>query len=138
MTRLRTLRQLKLPLDVKRLPAAAVRDLLKRSDRQPRRNKYGAIRTTAENREFDSKAEATRYLELRRLEDAGNIRDLECQPRFPLIVNGMKVGTYVGDFQYVTRSGEVCLEDKKGVRTQTYRLKRRLFEALYGRRIIEV
>lgn len=97
------------------------------------------MRTVAENREFASKAEATRYLELRRLEDAGEIRDLTCQPRFPLVVNGMKVATYVGDFEYYDiRSGQICLEDKKGMRTQTYLLKRRLFEALYGRRIIEV
>lgn len=137
MAKPRSLRQLKLPLGVTRLPAAAVRDLLQRAARQPRRNKFGAIRTVAEGRTFDSKAEATRYLELRRMEDAGVIRELECQPRFPLVVNGVKIAEYYGDFLYKDKSGATCLEDVKGVRTAVYKMKRRLFETLYGIRIIE-
>jgi hypothetical protein len=56
---------------------------------------------------------------------------LELQPRYPLIVNGEKVGTYVGDFRYF--EGDVLiLEDVKGILTPVYRLKRRLVKALYG------
>lgn len=140
MTKIRSLRQLKLPLGINRLPASAVRDLLKRSDRQPRRNKFGAVRTEVQGRTFDSKAEATRYVELRLLEDAKEIRDLECQPRFPLVVNGIHCGEYRADFGYVTKAGEHVTEDVKSLatKTQAYRLKAKLVGALYGIKIVEI
>ncbi len=138
MAKPRTLRQLRLPLGVNKLPSTALRELLKTSAYQPRKSKYGAIRTVAENRTFDSKREATRYLELRLLEDAGAIRNLECQKRFPLMVKGIPITTYVADFVYVFAStGETVVEDSKGFRTASYRLKKRLFEAIHGFRILE-
>lgn len=139
--KVRSLRQLRLPLGVTRLPASAVRDLLKKAERQPRSNKFGAQKTVAENRTFDSKREAIRYLELRRLEDAGEISELECQPAFPLVVNGMRIGEYRGDFRYVDRrSGDVVTEDVKSLatKTATYRLKIKLVAALHGVKIREV
>ena len=82
---------------------------------------------------FDSKAEARRFGELRMLEMAGEITALECQTRFPLVVNGVKVCVYVADFTYVeTMTGEKVTEDVKGVRNSTYKLKRALMKAVYG------
>ena len=67
------------------------------------------------------------------LQRAGEIADLETQPAFPLIVNGQKIGRYTADFRYrVVKSGEVVIEDKKGVDTQSSRLRRRMAEAQYG------
>jgi hypothetical protein len=135
----RQLRQLRLPLGINTLPSAQFREMLANAARQPRSNKYGAIRTTCEGIEFDSRREAARYLELRRLEDAGHIKELELQPRFDLVVNGVRCGAYFADFRYV-EGGEEVIEDVKGgsaTKTQLYRLKKKIVEALYGFKIRE-
>ncbi len=133
------LRQLKLPLDVTRVSAADVRDLLRRSDRQPSRSKYGAVRTTApDGREFQSAKEAERYWQLCMMERAGEIADLELQPAYPLHANGMRIGEYRADFRYrVIKTGDIVVEDTKGVRTDMFRWKKKHTEAEYGIRIIE-
>ena len=100
--------------------------------------KYGARRTEVDGHSFASQREANRYGELRLLEQAGEISGLELQPKFPLIVNGQKVATYIGDFRYMDATGAVVVEDAKGVRTPLYRHKKRLLSALYGIEIREV
>ena len=50
---------------------------------------------------FDSKLEMSRYKQLRLLERAGKISDLETQARIPLHVDGQKIGHYVADFRYM-------------------------------------
>jgi len=88
-------------------------------------NKFGARRTSVLGVTFHSKKEATRYVQLRMLESAGVISQLECQPRIPLMVNGKKLGTYVGDFRYVENS-DIVVEDVKSAPTKTplYKLKK--------------
>ena len=62
----------------------------------------------------------------------GQIQDLEQQPVYPIAVNGVAVGKYVGDFRYrIGEQAEPIIEDVKGVRTATYRLKKKLVEAIY-------
>ena len=103
------------------------------------RSKYHAIPTVVDGILFASKAEARRYVELRALVSAGQIvGPIRCQPRYALIVNGYHVCDYVGDFEYVLPSGEVILEDVKGMRTPIYRLKRRLLKATGGLEVTEV
>lgn len=102
------------------------------------RSKYRAVRTTIDGITFASRAEARRYQELRLLEKAGTITDLELQPKFDLVVGGVKVCRYVGDFAYTARDGRPVLEDVKGVKTAVYRLKAKLLWALHGIRITEV
>ncbi len=65
------------------------------------RSKYGAVAVEADGRRFASKKEAARYRVLKALEGAGEISGLTLQDRFPLIVNGIKVCTYVCDFRYL-------------------------------------
>jgi hypothetical protein len=94
---------------------------------------------------FASKKEAAHYSMLKLLEKTGQISDLKLQPRFPCIIKGIKVCTYVADFEYdehhhggqhvMTRHH---IEDVKGVRTPIYRLKKKLVEALYNVVIEEV
>ena len=98
-----------------------------------RRNKYGAKKTSANGRIFDSKLEARRAVELQQQQAAGHLQDLEYQIPFPLVVEGCTVGTYVADFRYTCRpSGEIVVEDAKGMRTPVYNLKKKLVRALYG------
>lgn len=105
-------------------------------------NKYRNIPTVNSGIRFDSKAESRRYDELKLLLRAGLIRDLELQPAYPIVLNGVKVCVYRGDFRYydITK-GKVILEDVKSEATRinsTYRLKRKLVLAVYGIEIVEV
>jgi hypothetical protein len=116
------------------------------------RSKYRAVPTVIHGVRFASKAEARRYQELLLLGMAGEIRNLELQPRFPLHVGGVKVGDYVADFRYEEKRNVMCfegvgpiyykwfdvVEDVKGVRTPVYRMKKKHVEAEYGIAIREV
>ena len=96
-----------------------------------RRHKYGAIATTVDGIRFASKKEAQRYSFLKSLERADRLRDLELQPKFPCVVNGKKICTYIADFRYTLKNGKEVIEDVKGVETAIFRLKKKLVESLY-------
>ena len=118
-------------------------------------NKYKNTKTIVDGIEFDSRKEAARYKELKLLEAAGEISNLEMQVKFVLIptqrepdfvgVRGgikkgkviEKEGSYLADFVYI-RDGEVIVEDTKGIRTKDYIIKRKLMLYLLGIRIQEI
>lgn len=52
---------------------------------KPKKSKYGAVKTEVDGIKFDSKREASRYQELRLLEQAGEITNLLLQVPFELI-----------------------------------------------------
>lgn len=86
---------------------------------------------------FPSKLECRRYCELHIMEACREISDLELQPRFPIIVNNIKVGEYRSDFRYKEKDGTVIVEEAKGFRTPVYKLKKKIIEAQYGIKIKE-
>lgn len=92
-----------------------------------KRNKYRAIKTHVDGHTFDSKKEASRYIQLKQLQSVGIISALELQPVIPLMVNGVKIGKYIGDFRYIENQ-TVVIEDvkSKATMTPTYRLKKRI------------
>lgn len=98
------------------------------------RSKFGNKRTKVGDRMFDSKGEAARGMELRIMERAGLIRDLQFQVTFPLFgKNGARVCNYRADYTYFdVELGRDVTEDFKGLRTDLYRLKAKLFEDNYG------
>jgi hypothetical protein len=100
-------------------------------------SKYRNIKTEVDGIVFDSKAEARRYMELRLLEKANEISDLRLQYPFECKINEKKICTYKADFDYY-EGDQWVIEDVKGFRTQVYRLKKRLVEALHGIEIREV
>lgn len=110
------------------------------------RNKYKAQPTEVDGIWFASKAEARRYSELKLLEKAGEIRQLELQPRFRLSCAcagapsmRAKVGEYIADFRYRQGPyGVLVIEDVKGVKTALYRWKKKHFELQYGLMITEI
>lgn len=86
-------------------------------------------------RRFDSQKEARRYDQLAAMLRAGKIRDLRLQHTFTLqesfvSSNGdaVRAITYKADFVYTLESGEKIVEDAKGVRTETYKIKKKLME----------
>jgi hypothetical protein len=100
--------------------------------------KYNNKRTEIDGITFDSKREARRYQELKMLQLTGDIQDLILQPSFDLIVQGGRViGKYYADFKY-RQGNRVIVEDVKGVRTDVYRLKKRIVEAVHNIKITEV
>jgi len=97
-------------------------------------NKYRNIKTEIDGILFDSKKEANRYFELKMLQKAGYIIDLELQPKFDICPrirwNGKTLckRVYIADFKYwEVKSGMKVIEDVKGKRTAVYNLKRSLF-----------
>ncbi len=102
-------------------------------------SKYRAIRTEIDGIVFASKKEAARYAELKMLERSGYITQLVLQPKFPLLSNGQKIGSYIADFAYITKDSKQVIEDVKGMKTPVYRLKFKLFHACYPQlRITEI
>ncbi|UVX69664.1 MAG: Protein of unknown function (DUF1064) [Namikivirus sakae] len=106
------------------------------------RNKYHAKKTTVDGITFDSRREADRYLVLKSMEEDGAIEDLRRQVRYELIpafdVDGRHYRPvfYMADFAYVENGREV-VEDVKGMRTDVYKLKSKLFARRYGKAIRE-
>lgn len=100
-------------------------------------SKYHNRKIEADGYVFDSLAEHRRYCQLRLLLGNGDISQLEVHPRYPLVVNGHKIGTYIADFRYCDR-GQRVTEDVKGVRTAAYVLKKKLMAAIHGIDITEI
>lgn len=124
------------------------------------RSKYGSRKVTVDGITFDSKKEAARYQELKLLERAGEIADLQRQVKYILIpaqyehpTSMTKSGrgkclerecSYIADFTYLVPvlEGGVpfvpVVEDTKGFRTEAYKIKRKLMLSVHGIKIKEV
>ena len=103
-----------------------------------KQNKYKNKKVSINGKVFDSKKEAKRYCELIKLEQAGLIKDLETQKKFLLLDTFRKNGktynqiSYYADFVYFDiYSKKTIVEDVKGVKTQVYKIKKKLFEFIY-------
>jgi len=103
--------------------------------------KFHNIPTVVDGIKFDSRAEATRYAELKTMLRAGAIRDLDCHTPHPILVNGKKVCTYVDDFSYtLSDTGVRITEDVKSPASKTplYRMKKKLLYITQGISIMEI
>lgn len=97
--------------------------------------------------EFDSQAEADRYMELLVLQKAGKISELQIQPQWELIPpqkvpgrQSFRKHVYTADFSYI-RDGQLIVEDVKSKRTREerdYRINRKLMWMLKGIYVEEV
>ena len=110
-------------------------------------NKFRNKRTIVDGIEFDSKAEAARYSELKLMAQAGVISNLRVHPTYELQA-AFKDGaggkhraiSYEGDFGYI-EDGRAVVEDVKGHRTAVFLLKEKLFRYTHPYidfRVIEV
>ena len=120
------------------------------------KSKYGANKAVVDGITFDSRHEARRYSELKLLERAGEISDLELQVKFVLIpaqkepdrigarggvIKGKTIErecSYIADFVYKDKSGVQVVEDAKGMKTEVYKIKRKLMLFVHGIQIKEV
>lgn len=99
--------------------------------------KHGNKRVTHDGIEFRSGMEGRRYLQLKQLQAAGAISELEWQIKFPFRVNGILIATYTADFTYL-EGGEFIVEDVKGYPNDRWPMKKKLMLAIYGIKIREV
>lgn len=126
-----------------------------------RYGKYGNKKVTVDGIVFDSKKEAARYKELKLMEAAGEIKDLQLQVPFELIPakyehferfsekTGKKLKdgvrcveksvTYIADFVYTDcKTGNQVVADAKGYKSKEYILKRKMMLHFFGVRIHEI
>ena len=89
---------------------------------------------------FDSGKELRRYQELKILEKAGEVRNLQLQVRFTLQdkfvdYSGIKQRSidYIADFVYEDKGREwkTVVEDCKGFKTRDYLIKKKMFLKTY-------
>ena len=122
-------------------------------------SKYHSVRTVVNGIVFDSKKEARRYYELLCLERSGAIYGLQRQVKYILIpaqyeecdevykkgkMKGQKKKgkllerecSYIADFVY-QENGDTVVEDCKGMRTEAYKIKRKLMLYIHGIRLKE-
>lgn len=115
-----------------------------RFQNQTSRSKYhNAKIKDLDGQTYDSKKEFRRWRDLQLLERAGEIENLRRQVKFQLIPAQRIAGkvverecSYIADFVY-ERDGQTIVEDCKGFRTDTYKLKRKMMLYKYGIRILE-
>lgn len=103
------------------------------------RSKWHNKPTETPEGKFDSKKEAERFYELRLLERAGIISGLARQVKYELIpkVGDNRATYYYADFVYKDKDGNTIVEDVKGIKTDVYKIKKKLMLWRYGINIKE-
>lgn len=101
-------------------------------------NKYGNQQREYNGIAFDSKAEMLRYIQLKNMEDSGEIFNLRMQvpyilqPSFKYNGHMIRAIKYVADFVYYDKTGIQHVEDVKGVETKEYMIKRKMMLSVHG------
>ncbi|GAA5560708.1 hypothetical protein Asch02_02219 [Acinetobacter schindleri] len=113
------------------------------------RNKFNASKVTLDGMTFDSTKEYKRYIELKALQQQGEIFGLEHHTKFVLAASTKIEGEkrtkpalrYFADFTYYLINGEFIVEDVKSVATRklpSYRNKKHLMKTVHGIDVREV
>ena len=127
------------------------REILKQSDKPKaaKRNKFNAQKVEMDGMTFDSKKEHKRYIELKAMQQRGEIRDLQHHTKFELAPKTKLEGEkrakpalrYFADFTYYMISGEYIVEDVKSAATRkkdSYRNKKHLMKTVLNIDVREV
>ena len=92
--------------------------IIPKKTRRP--NKYFAKKTLAFGLKFDSKWEAERWGQLKAMEKAGVVTQLERQIKYELSINDVKICNYI------------VVEDAKGILTPEFKLKQKMMKAIHN------
>lgn len=101
-------------------------------------NKYGNKKVVYKDIPFDSVIEQNYYMHLEALKNEGVVEEIELQPKFVLLdafeKNGKKYRaiTYLADFTVLYADGHSEVVDVKGFVTETFAVKRKMFEQRYS------
>lgn len=109
-------------------------------------SKYNAKKVEVDGIKFDSKAEAEYYLHLKEKVDNEEIRSFERQIRMTLqegfylegIKGKVRAITYVVDFVVTNEDGSITYIDVKGIETEAFKLKRKMFMHKYQTPLVTV
>lgn len=99
--------------------------------------KYGNKIVIVDGHKFDSKAEAKYYEQLKWLKQAKQIKSFKLHPKYLLQEAFKKNGRsfrkieYIADFEIHNLDGTIEVVDVKGVETEAFKIKRKLFERKY-------
>lgn len=106
-------------------------------------NKYHNNKIEYDGILFDSKKEMSYWIKFKLMEKSGKISDLKRQVKFILQpsyeFNGKTIRqiSYIADFTYI-QDKQMHIIDAKGVKTEVYKLKKKMFEYKYGIEIEEL
>lgn len=104
-------------------------------------SKYGSTKVEIDGIKFDSKIEARYYEELKSQQEKEQILFFRIQPRYllqgPFDKNGKKYRKieYVADFEVHHLDGSIEVIDVKGMETEAFKIKKKLFEKIYPHRL---
>ena len=101
---------------------------------QKKGNKYNARTSFYNGVWYPSAKEAAYAAELDMRVRAGELREWKRQIPIDLIVNGYKIGRYTIDFLEIDKNGGEMWTEVKGAETEAFRLRWKLFDALYPER----
>jgi hypothetical protein len=127
------------------------REILKQGDKAKvaKRNKFNAQKAELDGMTFDSKKEHKRYIELKAMQQRGEIFGLKHHTKFELApktkLDGEKRAKpalrYFADFTYYNTQGEYIVEDVKSAATRklaSYRTKKHLMKTVFNIDVREV
>lgn len=127
------------------------REILKQGDKAKvaKRNKFNAQKVELDGMTFDSKKEHKRYIELKAMQQRGEIFGLEHHTKFELAPKTRLEGEkrskpalrYFADFTYYIITGEYIVEDVKSEATRkkdSYRNKKHLMKTVLNIDVREV
>lgn len=108
---------------------------------ETRMTKYNAKKVTIDGIQFDSKIESQYYLHLKQKMENKEIIAFGLQPEFILQDSFKKNGKtfreikYIADFNIVHNDGTIEIVDVKGMITQAFAIKKKLFEKRYSHKL---
>lgn len=100
-------------------------------------NKYGNKKVIYKDISFDSVIEKNYFVYLEELKGEGVVKEIELQPKFVLLEpfekneKKYRAITYLADFTVLYTDGHSEVVDVKGFVTETFAVKRKMFEQRY-------
>jgi len=104
-----------------------------------KKTKYNNRKVEIDGHKFDSKLEAQYYAFLKHKKATGKIKDFSLQPRYTLQETFKRDGktyrsiTYIADFEVLHNDGSTQVIDVKGMMTDVFKIKAKMFTKLYGK-----
>lgn len=109
-------------------------------------SKYNAKKVEVDGIKFDSKVEAEYYLHLKEMQEKKEIQGFERQVKMTLqdsfylegVKGKIRAITYVVDFKITENDGSNTYIDVKGIETDVFKMKRKMFMNRYRTPLVTV
>lgn len=106
--------------------------------KKPKKSKYKSVKCEHLGVKFDSLKERNQYIKYLHQQSIGEILSIKLQPRFDIIINDKFCGFYKADFEIELSDKSIKIVDCKGMKTTVYSLKKKIIEAMYNIKIVEL